>query len=94
MRPFLGVCVLIVFATLASADGLACPDGCQAATSTSAADHCNASGSCVFCTGALVMLDANPVAAPTFACVSATDHEEFNASLRSPASVEHPPRLV
>jgi hypothetical protein len=64
VRRLLAALVLVVFATLATTDAVACPDGCPSANSTTAADHCNNAGICFFCTGGVVPATAPPVLAP------------------------------
>ena len=93
VRRLLAVCLLVLFASLATTDAIACPDGCQSADSQSAADHCNATGACVFCSAAVVA-----VAAPiTFAPVTTRQPAPLPLALTFPASsgvvLDHPPRV-
>ena len=64
VRRLLAAIVLVVFIGLVTTDAVACPDGCQAAPSGSAADHCNDTGICLFCTGAVVEAIAPVAMAP------------------------------
>jgi hypothetical protein len=64
VRRLLAVSLLVLFATLAMADAMACPDGCQEASSEATADQCDSPGMCVFCTGAVVAVEALVPIAP------------------------------
>jgi hypothetical protein len=82
---------IVVFATLATTDGVACPDGCQSATSPTAADHCNDSGICFFCTGAVVTTSALPVT-PFMTQLPAPDLPVVAVPACSIEIPDHPPR--
>jgi hypothetical protein len=89
----LAACLLILFVALATADTFACPDGCQTASSGAAADQCNASGKCVFCTGGIVSYGPQVVIAPVTVLPA---HEEPGPQppFRPALVLDHPPRLT
>ncbi|HKW00024.1 MAG TPA: hypothetical protein VJN96_09365 [Vicinamibacterales bacterium] len=94
MRRLLAACLLVVFAALATADTFACPDGCQTAASPTAAEHSNATGNCVFCTGGLVTFAIAPVPTPRFVSLPSADLGTPPPPLRLPVSLDHPPRAL
>ena len=93
VRRLLAVCLLVVFASLATTDAIACPDGCQSADSQSAADQCNATGTCIFCSAAVVV-----VAAPIALAPGPTRHAAplplvLTLPVSSGVVLDHPPRV-
>ena len=92
MRRGLAVLVLIVFAGLATTDAVACPDGCQAASSQSAADHCNDTGICLFCTGGVFPATTPPAMAPLITQLPAPVLSIAAAPAFSIGVPDHPPR--
>jgi len=92
LRRFLVACLLVVFASLATIDTVACPDGCQSASSSSAADRCNDTGGCLFCSGGVVVVSAHIVMAPLTAVLPASLHTTPAPPLRSAAVPDRPPR--
>jgi len=90
----LAACLLVVFAALATTDSFACPDDCQTAASPAAADHCNVTGNCVFCTGGVVTLAAAPVPSPALVSVPSPDLATPPTPHRLAAALEHPPRAL
>ena len=94
VRRLLAACLLVVFAALATADTFACPDGCQTAASPTAAEHCNVTGNCVFCTGGLVTFASAPVATPLFVLLPSSELATPPPILPLPVSLDHPPRAL
>lgn len=88
--------MVVVFAVLATADTFVCPDGCESASSTSvsATDGCSASGTCVFCTGGLVVIAADPLVAPLIAAVVVPAPPASDHPLCPAAALDRPPRLA
>jgi hypothetical protein len=92
VRRFLAACLVALFATLATADTFACPDGCLCAASLAAAAHCDATGACVFCSAAAMI--AAPPAAIVDVAATAVDFapQAFTAPFFSLTPPDHPPR--
>ena len=94
MGRFIAACLLVVFAALAATDAFACPDGCQSASSPFAADRCNASGTCVFCTGGALLGSAD-VAVTRLTPAPPVPELSTVAPSHTPANVlDHPPRTA
>lgn len=93
VRRFLAVCLVAIFATLATADTFACPDGCQCAASLAAAAHCDATGACVFCSAA-AMISA-PAATIVNVVPTAVEFasQTLAAPLFTPTPPDQPPRF-
>jgi len=94
VHRLLAVCLLLVFAALSTTDALACPDGCQAAATSSAADHCNATGTCLFCTGGVASVAKVIAVAPLTASWPPQGLPVSQRPLRVAAVPDHPPRLT
>jgi len=94
VRRLIAACLLAVFAMLATADAYACPDGCQSASSASAADRCNSSGQCVFCTGAVVALAPHVLLEPISETLPTRDAQDPTAPFAPGTVPDHPPRLT
>jgi hypothetical protein len=94
MRRLVVACLLAVFAILATADAFACPDGCQSARSASAADRCNDSGQCVFCTGAVVVHAPQLMLEPISEALPTKDVQDPQASFPPVTVPDRPPRLT
>jgi hypothetical protein len=94
VRRLLAACLLVVFATLATTDAVACPDGCQSAGSPTGADRCNATGNCVFCTGGVIQLAEHTAIAPQFVALPAPVFADQTPPILSAAVLDHPPRLA
>jgi hypothetical protein len=92
-RP-LAACLLVVFAALATTDTFACPDGCQTAASPTAAEHCNVTGNCVFCTGGVVTFAIASVPTPLFVSLPSSELTTLPPTLSLPVSLDHPPRAL
>ena len=92
MRRLIAACLLVVFAALATTDAVACPDGCQAASTPGAADQCNATGNCLFCTGGVVAVAADVAIAPLTVSWSPQVLPVPQRPLRYASVPEHPPR--
>jgi len=94
LRKTLLAALLVAFVAVAMADTFVCPDGCESAATASAANSCNTSGACVFCTGGAVLHAAELLGGP---CVSSLPSVERPAVTprQSVISVpDQPPRLV
>lgn len=61
VRRYLALCLVIVFATLATTDSVVCPDDCRSNATQSTADPCDAVRGCVFCAGGAVLFGADVV---------------------------------
>lgn len=94
VRRLFAVCLLVVFATLVTTDAVACPDGCQSAGSPSAADHCNGSGACIFCTGGVVQAATLAMPAPLVAEAPAPYFTVLAPPVLPSAVPDRPPRLT
>jgi len=94
VRSLLAACSLVVFVALATTDTFACPDGCQTAGSAAAAEHCNVTGNCVFCTGGLVTFAIAPIPTPLFFSLPSSDLATPPPPLRLPVPLDHPPRAL
>src|SRR6185295_10945762 len=94
VRRLLAVCLLVLFAALATADTFACPDGCQTAPSGAAADQCNSSGQCVFCTGGIVAHAPHNFIEPITTPVSVQDVAQPEPPAQPTLALDHPPRLT
>jgi hypothetical protein len=94
VRRLVAVYVLAVFAVLAIADGFACPDGCHSASSAPAADRCNASGQCVFCTGAVIARASQVVLKPIADAFRTGDVQDAQAPFPPVTVPDRPPRLT
>ena len=92
MRRVLAVFLLVVFAGLATTDTVACPDGCQAASSESTADQCNDTGICLFCTGGVVPATVPPALAPLGAQLPPPVLSIAGVPVFSIGVPDHPPR--
>ena len=84
--------MLVVFAGLAATDAVACPDGCQTASSQSAADRCNDTGMCLFCTGGVVEATTPDGIAPPITQLPAPVLSIVAVPVLSLAVPDHPPR--
>jgi hypothetical protein len=93
VRRLLAACLLVLFAGLATADTVACPDGCQAASSRAAADQCNATGQCVFCTGGIVTHAPQVVIEPLAGSLPVREVLQQEPPIHPPLALDHPPRL-
>jgi len=93
VRQLLAACLLVLFAALATADAFACPDGCQLASWGAAADQCNASGTCVFCSGAIVVHAPEVVIEPVTEPAPAQVVAQPEPLLLPAPALDHPPRL-
>jgi hypothetical protein len=93
VRRLLAACLLVLFATLATADTLVCPDGCLAARSQAVATQCNASGQCVFCTGGIVTHAPQVVVEPITGPVPVRDVPQQAPPIQPALALDHPPRL-
>jgi hypothetical protein len=93
MARVLAALVLVCFTTLVAADGFVCPDGCRQASSPDAADRCDGSGVCVFCTGGCAQ--PGPAATPILLAVIAggSDFRLLSVLSRALPPVYHPPRI-
>jgi len=92
VRRLVAAFVVVIFTMLSTGDAWSCPDGCQSAMSTTAADKCNSSGACLFCTGGVVSVAAPPSPAPLLTELPAP---VFSPALFSTVDVsvpDHPPR--
>jgi hypothetical protein len=94
VRRLLAACLLVVFAALATTDAFACPDGCRTAASPTAAEHCNVTGNCVFCTGGLMTFAIAPVPTPLFVFLPSSELASPAPTLPPPVSLDHPPRAL
>jgi len=94
VRRLLTACLLVVFGALATADTFACPDGCQTAAFPTAAERCNVTGNCVFCTGGVVTIAAAPVPSPAFVLLPLPDLGTPPTPDRPSGSLDHPPRVL
>ena len=94
VRRLLAACLLVVFAALATTDIFACPDGCQTAASPTAAEHCNVTGNCVFCTGGLMTFAIAPIPTPLFVLLPSSELATPPPTLPVPVSLDHPPRAL
>jgi hypothetical protein len=94
VRRLLAACLLVVFAALATTDIFACPDGCQTAASPTAAEHCNITGNCVFCTGRLMTFAIAPIPTPLFVLLPSSELATPPPTLPVPVSLDHPPRAL
>jgi len=94
VRRVVAAYLLAVFAILATADGFACPDGCHSASSAPAADRCNASGQCVFCTGAVIARASQVVLKPLADALPARDVQDAQAPFPPVTVPDRPPRLT
>ena len=94
VRRSLAACLLALFVALVTADSFACPDGCQAASSGAAADQCNASGTCVFCTGGIVAYAPRVVIAPITVVLPAHEEPRPQPPFPPALALDHPPRLT
>jgi hypothetical protein len=94
VRRLLAACLLIVFAALATADAFACPDGCQSACSQGDADHRNATGICVFCSGGAVPVPVPIAITPVVTQIPAPLSLTPAIPAASPAVLDHPPRVA
>jgi hypothetical protein len=94
VRHLVAACLLVLFAALATADTFVCPDGCQMAASGAAADQCNASGKCAFCTGSIVTYALQVVTAPVTRPSPAQELPQQVPPLQPALALDHPPRLT
>jgi hypothetical protein len=94
VRRLLAVCLLALFAVLATTDAVACPDGCQSAGSPATADHCNATGGCVFCSGGVAAVAAPMTIAPLIMVLPAPLPVASAFPALSAAVLDHPPRVL
>jgi hypothetical protein len=92
VRRFLAACLLTMFAALATADTFACPDGCESANTPSAADHCNVTGSCVFCSGGVVALAIPAPSVDLLLAVADPSDRVLRPAFRPASALDHPPR--
>lgn len=82
--------LLLVFAILATADGVRCPDGCR---STKTADGCSSSGSCAFCNGGMLVLSPLLAVSPSIVVLAAPGEARVHPPTRPSPVPERPPRL-
>jgi hypothetical protein len=94
VRRSLAACLVILFVALATADTLACPDGCQTASSGAAADQCNASGQCVFCSGGIVAHARHVAMPPVIVLLAAREEPSQQPPFPPALALDHPPRLT
>ena len=94
VRRLLAACLLVVLVAMATTEGIACPDGCQSAGSPSAADRCNDSGACIFCTGGVVAVATKIVAAPQVPVLPAPLSPIVAPAILPSAVPDRPPRLT
>ena len=86
--------LLIFFVALVTADTFACPDGCQTASSGVAADQCNASGKCVFCSGGILAHGRHVVVPPVTVLLAAREELRQQSPFPPALALDHPPRLT
>jgi hypothetical protein len=84
----------MVFAGLATVDAFACPDGCQSACSQADADHCSATGICVFCSGGAVAVPARIVMTPAITQIPPPLPLVPAIPFLSAVALDHPPRVA
>jgi hypothetical protein len=94
VRRLLAACLLVVFATLATMDAVACPDGCQTSGSSSAADQCSNSGVCIFCTGGVVAVAPLVVPVPLVAVLTEPTFALTTPAFRPGHVPDRPPRIA
>jgi len=93
MRSVAVVLALALVASI-SADAFACTDGCRQASSTQAADDCNATGACPLCTGAIVQAYAPVALEPLTLVEPPAAPRVITAETISIRPLDHPPRLA
>lgn len=91
VRRSLAVLLLLVFAALATADGVVCPDGCR---SPAPVDRCHSVGNCAFCLGGVIAADSGTASRPVEVALTESERQMIVMPSRPSRAVERPPRLA